>query len=198
MLFKTYTLVLVLALSSLLAGFGKISRSEFRVRPEDSRVTFTLSKWTVFNVEGRFTDFSGRINYDENAPEDLTVTFEVDVRSVDTHNRTRNRRIMAEDFFDAKQYPTMTFQSTGVSARDDGNLNVVGDLTIKGITRQIEIVAVPLGINRVPDFGTLAGFRTEFQIDRTDFNVTGHRWSGGKNILGHQIDIKVLVAAELK
>lgn len=181
-------------------GFVTIPLDEatFRVREPDSRVTFTLSKWTVFKEEGRFTEFEGQITYDEANPEQLEVSFQVEVNSIDTQNSARNRRLMAPDFFNAKEFPRMTFVSKFVEEVDADHLTVTGDLTIKGLTREITIPVKPLGVTHVPDFGTITGFETEFQINRMDFDVTGHRWSDGKNILGHTVDVKLLVSAEMK
>ncbi|NND70448.1 MAG: YceI family protein [Rhodothermales bacterium] len=188
----------LLIVAVALPGFLPFEASTFHVREPDSRVTFTLTKWTVFKEEGRFTNFSGEIKYDESNPEQLEVRFEVQVNSIDTQNSTRNKRLMGEDFFDQKAYPAMSFESRNVRTLEDGTLEVTGDLSIKGVTREMTIPVIPLGVNRVSNFGTIAGFETEFQINRIDFNVTGHRWSGGKNILGHTVDIKLLVSAELK
>lgn len=184
------------ALALLVTGWQSDAGNYFEVRSSDSRVTFTISKWTVFKQEGRFTDFSGRINYHAEDPSELHVQFSVVVESVETHNNTRNRRIQGEDFFDSGQYPTMDFESTSVEEADDGMLKVAGDLTIKGVTRPIVIPVRPLGITDVPDLGTIAGFETSFTLDRTDYGVTGHRWSGGKNILGQEVEIHILVSAQ--
>ncbi len=190
------TLVLATALIVIsLSAWNTNHGNEFVVRNSDSRVTFTLSKWTVFKEEGRFTDFGGRIHYHPEDPSELRVNFHVDVGSIETHNNVRNARLQKEDFFDSDNYPRMEFASTSVVKNDDGTLSVSGNLTIKGTTRKITIPVTPLGIANVEDLGTIAGFETQFRINRMDYNVTGHSWSDGRNILGHEVDVRVLVSA---
>lgn len=189
-------IVLSLLLALVITGWQSDSGNYFDVRSSDSRVTFTISKWTVFKQEGRFTDFRGHMDYHPEDPSELRVQFSVDVRSVETHNDDRNSRIQGEDFFDSANFPTMDFESTSVVTNEDRTLDVTGDLTIKGTTKRVTIPVVPLGITEVPYLGTIVGFETSFTLDRMDYGVTGHRWTGGKNILGQEVDVHILVSAQ--
>jgi len=87
--------------------------------------------------------------------------------------------LRSADFFDVAEYPTMRFLSTSVSSMSDGNLTVAGDLTIRGVTRRLE---VPVTIRRAPQADAPTRFETTFEIDRTDFGLNGSPKYGGINV----------------
>jgi polyisoprenoid-binding protein YceI len=173
----------------------------FRIRGGDTAVQFTITKWSVFKEEGRFRDFDGAIYYDPKNPTASRVDFTVRVASIDTKIDTRNRVLLSEDFFYADRYPTMTLSSTRVVPQDKDNFLVTGNLTIRGVTRQITAPVKLLGFSHyLDDHGrervNIAGFETSFTLDRTAFGVNGSRWSGGEVILGNEVNVTLLVSAE--
>jgi len=168
----------------------------YRVRPSDSLVQFTISKWTVFKEEGRFRDFQGTIHYDPADPAASRVEFQVRVASVDTKAEGRDKTLQDEDFFYAARYPTMSFRSTAVRAAGERTLLVTGELTIRGVTRTITVPVELLGVHQRRDSNALAGFETTFTIDRRQFGVLGLRWSGGELILGNEVTIRLIASAE--
>ncbi len=168
----------------------------FRVSATYTNVSFTIVKWMVLKQEGIFRDFSGAIYYDPRDPARSRVQFTVQVASIDTRNSTRDRVLRSDDFFDASRYPTMTFVSTAVAPSGANALAVTGDLTIRGMTRQVTIPVTFLGYNEVPNGGgNLAGFEAAFTLDRTQFGVNGFRWSGGKLSLSKEVGVHLLVGA---
>lgn len=164
------------------------------VRPGDSDVSFRIRKWGVLTVTGRFADLGGEVLFDEARPEASRVSIEVRVASVRTGEEARDRTLQSEDFFHASRFPAMTFVSTSVSRLPDGRASVTGDLTIRGVARRITVPVTFHGPTEDPDAGLLAGFETAFRIDRREFGVLGSRWSGGKAILGTEIEIRLFVA----
>lgn len=189
----TYVL-LALATAQLVAAPREAGT--YQVRPGDSLVQFTLSKWTVFKEEGRFRDFSGTIVYDPANPAASSVALAVRVASIDTKIEGRDRTLLDADFFHADRYPTMTFRSTRVERLDPETLAVTGDLTIRGVTRRITAPVKLLGFSAVREMGMLAGFETTFTLDRHDFGVLGLGWSGGNLILGHEVTVHLILSAE--
>ncbi|HYN41954.1 MAG TPA: YceI family protein, partial [Thermoanaerobaculia bacterium] len=101
----------------------------------------------------------------------------------------------SQDFFDAARFPVLRFVSTSVARLPDGRASVTGDLTIRGVTQRVTVPVVLHGPNEEEGAGTLAGFETSFTLDRRTFGVLGSRWSGGKAIIGTDVDVRIVVAA---
>jgi polyisoprenoid-binding protein YceI len=161
-------------------------------------VTFTIRKWGVLTVTGRFRDVSGEVLLDRDRPEASRVTVEVRVASVSTGEAGRDQTLQSEDFFDTARHPAMTFVSSAVSLLPDGRASVTGDLTIRGVTRRITVPVTVHGPTVDTEAGTIAGFETVFPIDRRDYGVHGSRWSGGRAILGTQVRVRMLVSASAR
>lgn len=168
------------------------------VRPGDSDVTFRIRKWGVLTVTGRFAHVSGEVLLDPGSPERSRVRVEVRVASVSTGEEVRDRMLQSEDFFHASRFPSMSFVSTAVARLPDGRATVTGDLTIRGVTRRITVPATIHGPSVDPEAGALAGFETTFRLDRRDYGVLGSRWSGGRAILGNDVEVRLFLAASAR
>src|SRR5690606_36609371 len=115
-----------------------------RIDKGHSEVYFQV-RHLVTRVRGRFSDFSGVIQYDPAHPERSQVSFEVQTDSIDTNEKDRDNHLRSDDFFAADKYPTITFRSTGVSRTSDQDFTVTGDLTIRETTRSISLPVTFLG-----------------------------------------------------
>jgi polyisoprenoid-binding protein YceI len=139
------------------------------IDPVHSEVGFAVRHMMVSKVRGRFRAFSGQIVTGEN-PLDSAVTAEVDLGSIDTGNEQRDNHIRSADFFEVETYPAMTYRSTGVRPHGDGFL-LDGDLTLKGVTRQVPFKLELNGFGPDAYGGTRAGFTATAEINRRDFGV---------------------------
>lgn len=167
----------------------------YRIRPAETRISFEVAKFGVFKVEGQFRKAEGKIVYDPAHPEASQVGVRVKVASLDTNEPGRDDTVRSEDFLFAERFPEMSFVSRQVTPAGEGVLKVRGQLTIRGVTKEVEVPVKVLGLS--PDHGrTLAGFEAELIIDRRDFNVLGARWSAGRALIGNEIRIHLLVGAE--
>jgi polyisoprenoid-binding protein YceI len=190
---------LLLACSHPAVAQAPTRPTTFRVREGDTAVQFTITKWSVFREEGRFRDLNGTILYDPANPSASRVEFEIRVASIDTKISGRDRTLLSEDFFYADRYPTMSFRSSRVVPIGKDTFQVTGALTIRGVTKTITAPVRLLGFSHYTDADervNIAGFETNFTLDRTAFGVTGTRWSGGQLILGNDVNITLLVSAE--
>ena len=157
-----------------------------------SNVSFNITKF-FFKEEGGFRQYSGKILYDPDHPERSQVQMIVQAESIDTRDEGRDRALRSDNFFDVARYPTLSFVSTTVVPRQNGILDVAGDLTIHGVTKHITIPVRFLGTKQMQGFGDFIGFDTEFTINRTEFGVNGgSSWSG---ILGKEVDIHLSIGA---
>src|SRR5947209_8396864 len=109
-------LALVIALVNAFA-LSINAADTFKIDPVHTFVLFSVQHLGIANTYGRFNDISGMVVFDRNIPSKSSVELSVQVESLDTHNATRERSLLSPDFFDVKQFPTMTFKSTKV----DGN-----------------------------------------------------------------------------
>lgn len=185
------TLALVIATITF-AGIDLIAQPVLlNVRPEDSHVGFSITKWGIIKEEGRFREFSGTIKYDPSHPGGTEVEFVVHTRSVDSRNERRDNALRSREFFHVSQYPTMTFKSTRATAQPDGHLLMEGNLTIRGITRPVTVPVKVLGLKDAgSELGTLAGFEATFVVNREDFHV-----ADGWSIIGREATIHLLIGA---
>jgi polyisoprenoid-binding protein YceI len=156
-----------------MTDLSALTPGTWNVDPVHSTVGFVARHLMISKVRGRFTDFSGSI---EVAPDPLQSHLEasVNLASVDTGDEGRDAHLRTADFFDLDGggSPTMTFVSTGIKAEDDdGDYVLFGDLTMNGVTRQVEFALEFEGVNADPWGGTRAGFSAETEINRKDFGI---------------------------
>ncbi len=139
------------------------------IDPVHSDVGFTVRHMMVSKVRGRFARFEGQIVTGP-TPLESSVTASIDLASIDTNNAQRDGHIRSADFFDVDNYPTMTYQSTGV--RQDGDdLVLDGNLTLKGVTKAVPLRLEANGFGPDAYGGTRAGFSAYAEINRRDFGV---------------------------
>jgi len=172
----------------------KLSAGVWNIDASHSSVAFVVRHLVVSKVRGRFDTFSGSINVAED-PLQSTAEAIIDVASVNTSDEGRDGHLRAPDFFDAAQFPTITFRSTSVRPKGD-DFVLVGDLTIKGVTKPVEIDLEFNGVEGDPWGGTRAGFSAETEINRKDW---GLEWNmvleTGGVVVGDKVKIQLEVEA---
>lgn len=164
----------------------------FEVDGAHSSVHFTVTHLQLSEVEGRFNDFKGTVDWNQDKPAASKIQFTVDVDSVDTGNAKRDEHLQSADFFDAEKFKTMSFKSTSVSKLSGTKYKLVGDLTIHGVTKSITTSADIKGpVDPFGDGNMSLGFKTDFKINRIDYGV-GSGWKGGSDkIVGHEVFISI-------
>ena len=156
-------------------------------------------------VTGNFSSYDVDLVFDPEAPENSTVKVSIDVASVDTNNERRDNHLRSPDFFDAETYPKMTFQSTSVRQVAPDQLLVTGNLTIKNITKEVELGINLLGITDLPSemremmggVAQVASFEASTQVDRREFEVGVANWAQTM-IVGGEVGISIALEANRK
>ncbi len=167
------------------------------IDPIHSEVGFAVRHMMVSKVRGKFKTFSGELVTAEN-PVDSSVTAEIDLASIETGAEQRDDHIRSADFFEVETYPTMTYRSTGVRADGDGFV-VDGDLTLKGVTKQVPLALELNGFGPDPFGGTRAGFTATTEINRRDFGVNfSAPMQNGGVVVADKITIHLEIEAVLK
>ena len=156
------------------------------IDPSHSSIGFVVRHAMVTKVRGTFDEFEGTINREEPS---ASVT--VKTASINTGNADRDGHVRNEDFFDVEKFPEMTFVTTGFDIDEIGNGTVTGDLTIKGITKSIE-----LKVQDAAEFEDRFGFEATGTINRKDFGVdfTAPLKTGGL-MLSEDIKLEIEVSA---
>jgi polyisoprenoid-binding protein YceI len=151
-----------------------LGRATYTIDPMHAAIYFEITHLGLSQVHGRINEFSGKIVEDGDNLANSSVEFSANIASIDTGVPARDEHLQAADFFDAAQYPTLSFRSTGVECCGDGYV-VHGNLTIKGVTRSIDIPFTHHGPYTMQGMGeqpTRIGVVAEpVVIRRTDFGV---------------------------
>ena len=151
----------------------------------------------VSKVKGNFETFEGAITIAEN-PLESSVTATVDLSSINTRDEQRDGHLRSADFFDTENHPNLTFTSTSVIA-DGDDFKVTGDLSIKGVTKQVVLDLEFNGVHPDPWGGTRAGFSAETEISRKEFGVDFEiPMDGGGVVVGDKIKVLLEVEAVLQ
>jgi polyisoprenoid-binding protein YceI len=183
--------------SSTVTAIPGLVAGTWNIDPTHSEVSFTVRHLMVSKVRGLFTKFEGQITVADSLL-DSAVTATVDMNSISTREEARDNHIRSADFFEVEKYPTMTFRSTAIRP-DGGDYVLVGDLTIKGNTREVEFTLEFNGVSPDPWGGTRAGFTAATEINRKDFGVDIHMpMDGGGVVVGDKVKINLEVEAVLQ
>lgn len=173
-----------------MASLNDLTPGTWTVDPAHSELSFSVRHLMVSKVRGKFADFTGTVEVGAPAAESK-VTATVQLASVDTGSADRDGHLKSPDFFDVEQNPEMTFVSTSVT---DGTL--VGDLTIKGVTKPVTFDLEFNGVAADPWGNTKAGFEAETEINRTDWGLTWNAAIEGGGVLVAE-KVKITLDVEL-
>jgi len=174
----------------------QLANSKWQVDAAHSHITFTVKHMMISKVRGSFSKFDAEIDAD---PENLTgasISFNIEVPSIDTDNEDRDNHLRSADFFDAEQYPEIRFKSTEIRQTADGEYDVKGDLTIKGTTKQVVFEAEYGGRATNPWGQEVVAFEAEGKINRKDFGLTWNQaLETGGVLVGEDVKLKIELEA---
>ena len=172
------------------------ARTTWQLDPAHTLVEFSAKHMMFTTVKGRFAKVSGTIVEDSADVTRSSVAVEIDAQSIDTREEQRDGHLRSPDFLHAEQHPTITFKSTRVEKLGENHLRVLGDLTIRGTTREVALDTIVNGQANTP-FGTrVASFTAETSINRKDFGLTWNvALEAGGFLVGDTIKITLEVEA---
>jgi polyisoprenoid-binding protein YceI len=166
--------------------------------PIHTNISFSVRHLMVSKVRGRFTRFEGEL-YTAPNPLDSWARATIDLTSVDTGHPDRDNDLRSANYFEIETYPEMTYRSTAVHPGGQDTFPVDGDLSLHGVTRQVQLTVEVLGFTKDPWGGTRAGFSARGEINRKDFGLnTDIPMDGGGVVVGERIEIFLEVEAILK
>lgn len=144
---------------------------EFDREGQHQFIQFRISHMGFSTLYGRFNDFDGSFEYDADNPEDSSVNVTVDTSSVDSNHSERDKHLREEDFLYVNEYPEATFESTSVDMHDDDTATVTGDLTLRGVTREVELDMEMIKHGEDPWGDYRMGFEGETTLTLEEFGI---------------------------
>jgi len=167
----------------------------WQIDPAHTSINFTARHMMIAKVHGRFEQFSGTVNFDEDNPSNTTVDIAIEAASLNTKEEQRDGHLRSGDFFDVETYPTLTFKSTRVQLIDEDTAKLYGDLTIKDVTKEVVLDVEYLGQAQSPWGTTNAGFTASTTINRKDW---GLNWNLALETGGFLVGDKIQINIELE
>ncbi len=153
------------------APVAQAAAEPFAVDSLHSSIVFRIKHNNVSWYYGRFNKVSGSFSLDASKPEAASIDVTVDATSVDTANADRDKHLSSQSFFSVKEFPTLTFKSTGAKKGAGDKIDVTGDLTIHGVKKTVTVSISPSGEGPGMQGGTTAGFETSLVIKRSDYGM---------------------------
>lgn len=174
-----------------------VSTGTWTIDASHTEIGFSV-RHLVSKVRGKFETFEGTIVTQEDLTAS-TVNVTVDLNSINTGTTDRDNHLRSADFFEVETHPKMTFVSTGVVQKSDTDFVVSGDLTIKGVTKPVELATEFLGEGGDPWGGTRVGIEATAEISRKEFGIDFNiPLEGGKVMVGDKISIHINAEAVLQ
>jgi polyisoprenoid-binding protein YceI len=166
----------------------------YKIDKSHSEVIFQV-RHLVTKVRGRFDEFEGSVLVNDDQPELSSVEFTIQATSIDTNETQRDTHLRSADFFEVDKYPTITFRSKRIVKKSQESYDVLGDLTIHGVTKEINLPVTHLGKAKDPWGNERVGFEAEITLNRKDF---GLMWNAPLEIGGFLVGDEVRVSLSLQ
>lgn len=145
--------------------------TKWAIDPSHSEITFKVKHLVVATVTGKFTTFEGALDTTSEDFSNAQINFTADIASISTGNADRDGHLKSDDFFNAEAFPKLTFKSTSFTKTSDNEYKLVGDITLRDVTKSIELTAEYGGTMVDPWGNTKAGFELMGKIKRKEFGL---------------------------
>ena len=168
----------------------------WNIDPVHTNVEFAVRHLMIATVKGRFSDVQGVVALDLANPAAARVDVTIAAGSIDTRNADRDTHLRSADFFDAEHFPVLRYRSRKVEVLPDGTFRVIGDLTIRDVTREVPLLATLEGTGADPWGGHRAGFSATGKLNRSDYGLLWNKvLEAGGVAVGEEV--KLVIEAEL-
>ena len=183
----------ITAITVVWLSSAALANETYKFDPSGSMIGFTVHQF-LGTTHGKFTRFSGKIDIDREHPENSSVTAQVDVRSIDTHIKKRDDHLRSPEFFNVEKFPQMTFKSRNVKRTGPQSGDILGDLTMHGVTRPITLHVKLL--TPVNDTSRTRWAVTTEPISRRDFNLMFAQAAEAVSGIGQTVAISIEIQAK--
>lgn len=189
---------LLLLFVGLVLGSAVAARADdtYKIDPVHSSISFKIRHF-FSNVDGKFKQFEGTINVDSEHPEKSSVNATIQTDSIDTGNEKRDGHLKSPEFFDTAKFPTITFKSKSVKQTGPESGDIVGDLTMHGVTKEVTLHVKFLGKGKGMGGNAISGWQvTADPIKRADYGLTWSKTVEGTAVVGDDVQVTIEVEAD--
>lgn len=145
-------------------------------------INFEVNHLGYSMLTGRFNEFEGEFTYDPKNVAASTISVTINTNSVDSNHAERDKHLRSDDFLNVSKFPTAKFVSKKIETDDDGEFDIIGDLTLNGVTKSITIEVEKVGEGKDPWGGYRAGFEGEAEFALKDFNIKRDLGPASQNV----------------
>jgi len=183
-------------MATLTAPQVSTALTTWNLDPSHAIAEFKVKHMMIANVKGQFSKLTGILILDESNVENSSVEATIDASSIETRDAQRDAHLKSPDFFDVEKFPTLSFRSTKVNAKGDGELFLEGDLTIHGVTRKVKFaVEGPTAPAKDPWGNTRIAVSATTKINRKDFGLT---WNAALETGGILVGEEVTITLDIE
>jgi polyisoprenoid-binding protein YceI len=186
-------MALTAGLAAIISLPASAASSTWQIDPQHTAAQFSVRHMAISTVRGGFSQVTGAVVFDDKDVSKSTVEVTIDVSTVDTREPNRDKDLRSDKFFDVEHYPTMTFKSKKVERNGVGKLKVTGDLTIRGVTKEVVLdVDGPTAPVKDPWGNQRAAVNATAKVNRQDYGV---KWNAtmdnGGLVVGDEVSINI-------
>lgn len=194
--FTLYNLEGMTTMTDTTVAAPQTATTTWKIDPAHSVAEFKVKHMMIANVKGQFSKVSGGLFLDESGLANSRVEATIEAASIHTRDEQRDAHLRSADFFDVEKFPTLHFESSGISIVRDGELSVEGDLTIHGVTRNVRFaVEGPTPATKDPWGNTRVAVSAVTRINRKDFGLT---WNAALETGGILVGDDVTITLEVE
>jgi polyisoprenoid-binding protein YceI len=191
---------MIRAALALLLATPSAFAATYQLDPSHSSANFQVRHMMVSKVNGKFKAVKGTIEYDEKTPDATKVDAEIDASTVDTGEPKRDAHLKSADFFDVANHPTITFKSKKVTSHGPGKFTVLGDLTMRGVTKEVSLEVEGFDQVQATPWGTVRrGATATTTVNRKDYGVNWQKQlDKGGVMVSDEVKITLEIEADAK
>ena len=171
-----------LMIGSVLTVSAVFAADNYKIDPVHGTIIYRISHFNIGQAYGRFNNPTGKVVLDKDDAGKSSFEFTVKANDIDTANAKRDSDLKGPDFFDAKQFPTIMFKSTGVKSAGDNKYDVTGDLTLHGVTKSITVPISKTGEGDTKMMGYRTGWLAEYDLKRSEYGIMGLQGPVGDDV----------------
>lgn len=184
--------IAVLTILMLVLGFQQVQAEEWKFDTAHSTIGFSVTHLMVTKVQGTFSKYGGTVTYDPKNPKNTSLDVWVDVSSIDTNNEKRDNHLRSDDFFAAEKYPKMIFKSKRINVKGKDHIQIVGDFTMKGTTKEITLnvtdITEPFTFMETKRVAASA----KAEVNRKEYGVDWNKpLDGGGVVVSNEVKINI-------
>ncbi len=176
----------------LLVATTLSAQTNWSVDKSHSKVGFSVTHLVITDVDGFFKEYEAKVTTNGDDFSTANIDFAVNTGSIFTDNDGRDKHLRSDDFFNAEKYPQMVFKGKSMKKVSDNKYKLVGDLTIRDVTKQVELDVKYNGMVKDPWGNTKAGFKVTGEINRFDYNL---KWNTaietGALVVGREVELVI-------